>query len=126
MDWIKKNPHYFALATSAVVLIGASALIILNTQSFGEKFAATQTSPIPNNNVSPLVLEPLKQAQAELAEPKKWVPDSNKNGSLFVADRYLVGSDGKVNKPGQTASTNTALPATRSPARGSLITISHC
>ncbi len=100
MDWIKKNPHHVALATCAVVLIGASALIILNTQSFGERFAATQTPPTPNNTVDPLVLDPLKQAQAELTSPKKWVPDAKKNGSLFVADRYLVGENGKVSKPG--------------------------
>jgi hypothetical protein len=102
MDWIKKNPHHVALAASAVVLIAASALIILNTQSFGEKFTATQTSPTPSTTVPPLPLEPLKEAQAELTDPKKWVPDAAKNGSLFVADRYLVGPDGKVNKPGET------------------------
>lgn len=102
MDWIKKNPHQFALATGAVVLIGASALIILNTQSFKEKFEATQTSPIPNNNVSPLVLDSIKEAQAELSNPKKWVPNALKNGSLFVADRYLVDEkSGKVSKPSE-------------------------
>lgn len=100
MDWMKKNPHYVALAACALLLIAASALVILNTQSFGGKFSATQTSPVPNNTVDPVVMEPLKQAQAALGDPKKWVPNPKANGSLFVADRYLVSPDGmKVGKP---------------------------
>ena len=99
MDWMKKNPHYLALAVCALLLIAASALVIVNTQSFGEKFAATQTPPTPNNTVDPLVMEPLKVAQASLANPVKWIP-KEANGSLFVADRYMIDkTTGKVEKP---------------------------
>jgi hypothetical protein len=90
MEWIKKNPHQLALAVCSLGLIGASVSILLNAQSFPERFSSVQTAPPTNpKGVPPLELGPLQQAQEHISKPGQWSPDVA-GGALFVPERYTV------------------------------------
>lgn len=97
MEWIKKNPHQLALALASLGLLGVSAAILLNTQSFGERFSAADTSEKDSGTLPPLELGPVNEALQRVDQPTTWTPDPKTNGSLFVANRYLI--DPSTGKP---------------------------
>src|SRR5215217_3527907 len=101
MEWIKKNPHLLTLALFALLLVGASAMVILQTTSLPQKFEAVQQPVIPNEKVPPLDTKEMDETQQALNKPANWVPDpKGANGPLFVPERYLVGEKGVPEKPG--------------------------
>lgn len=98
MDWIKKNFDQFALAAFSLILLAASAFIIMKSLSYGETFSATASSPPPNNTVKPLDLAPINEAVAAAGKPAQWSPKGSAGaktaGSLFVAKKTIL-KDGK-------------------------------
>lgn len=98
MEWIKKNPHLLTLAILAALLVGASAMVFLNTQSFGEKFSAVQTTVTPNNKVPELDLSNLETAQKSLDKPESWdKPPHQGDRYVFAPELYLI--DEKTGQP---------------------------
>lgn len=98
MEWIKKNPHQLALAVCSAGLIGASALVLLNSQGLPEKFSSVQLNVPPRENVPPLELQPLQDASKTLEKPAQWTAADDSFAPLFISKRYIV-ADGKVIPP---------------------------
>lgn len=98
MEWIKKNPHQLALAVCSAGLIGASALVLLNSQSLPQKFSSVQLNVPPRDNVPPLDLQPLQDISKTLEKPAQWTASDETTAPLFISKRYIV-SDGKVIPP---------------------------
>lgn len=104
MDWIKKHYDQFALAFLALVLLILSVMLILRAQGFGTGFSAATAPAMTRDKVPPLVLVPIEEAKKTLEAPPLWdepnsrqprkdAPD-RKYGSLFVPDRYVIGTGG--------------------------------
>lgn len=87
MDWIKKNPHYLALILLSLVLLGASAAVVVNTQSFGQNFASLQSHPAEGDKMPSVDLKPVEEAKALIEAPTLWT-----GRSLFVPDQYVINS----------------------------------
>ena len=87
MEWIKKNPHQLALAICSVGLIGASVSILLNAQSFPQKFTTVRLNAPESNKVPPLELGPVQQAQERIDKPSQWSPE-NGAAALFIPPSY--------------------------------------
>jgi len=98
MEWIKKNPHQLALAVCSAGLIGASALVLLNSQSLPQKFSNVQLNVPPRDNVPPLDLQPLQDISKTFEKPAQWTASDETIAPLFISKRYIV-SDGKVIPP---------------------------
>ena len=45
MDWIKKNYDKFVLGLLALLLIGVSVVLFLNSQKFADNFSEAAASP---------------------------------------------------------------------------------
>ena len=102
MDWIKNRYDQVALAVVALLLITFSAMLALNSQSFGEKFTDALAPVVPNEKIPPLVLDRVDEAKAMLEKPASWVIESKEpktRGSLFVSERYIIGPEGVPKKP---------------------------
>jgi hypothetical protein len=87
MDWIKKNTDQFALAVLSLVLVALSGLIIFKASTFGDSFSAIQTTPPRNDNIPPLQMAVMTEAQQSAEKPAQWIP---KRGSLFVSEPFFV------------------------------------
>lgn len=96
MDWIKKNYGLFCLAICAVVLLGISAVLILNASSFGQILAEAKTNVPPGNKLEALDLSIIEAANASLREPKTWA--AKEATGLFVSRKYMV-KDGVLFDP---------------------------
>lgn len=93
MDWIKKNYDKFVLALLSVALLGASAMIVMNTSGFEERFSAALANPPPNNQIPAVDTAVIDQARRQLEQPVIWKPrsepDAPNDGLLFTATRYI-------------------------------------
>lgn len=90
MDWVKKNPHNLALAILALGLLVASALVLMQTQSFADKFAEVNLAPMEGTNIPPVDAAPIEAAQKELTTPATWNPDVKTNGPMFVSEKFIL------------------------------------
>ena len=94
MDWIKKNFDKFILALFAVVLLGVSAMIFMNTSGFEERFSAAVANPIPNDTIPKVDTAVIDEARRQLEQPTIWKqragPDAPNDGLLFTATRYIA------------------------------------
>ena len=102
MDWIKKRYDQFALALMVLLLFASSAMLVLKSQSFAEKFSDALATVAPNEKIPPLVLDRVEEAKAVLEKPAAWLIESKEprtRGSLFVSQRYILGQDGTPQKP---------------------------
>ncbi len=100
MEWIKKNPHLLTLAIFAALLVAASAMAVLNSQSFAEKFSAVQNPAVPNNRVPEQDFSKLEEAQSSIDKPNAWqVPTEKKGRYLFVPERFMLDENGRPTKP---------------------------
>jgi hypothetical protein len=119
MDWIKKHYDQFALAILALALLIFSIILILHAHGFGAGFSAATATAVTRDKVPPLVLVPIEEAKKTLEAPPQWdEPDSRqprkgaperKYGSLFVADRYVIGKEGAPKKTDQESFYNDTL-----------------
>lgn len=100
MDWIKKNPHLLALALLALLLLGASAVVIFGVQSFPAQFETVQTSVTPTEKVPPLDMAPLERARQALEKPVTWTAGAKQGGSLFVSELYLIDNNKPIRPAG--------------------------
>ena len=104
MDWIKKHTDQFALALTALVLVGLSVLIFLKTQSFGEGFSAAMASPAHSKEVAKIPTTEIDNAQKSLTEPGQWA-EKSEDKSLFTALKF-VNKDGSLKKAGEGDTTD--------------------
>ena len=120
MDWIKKHYDQFALALLALALLIFSVLLILRALSFGAGFSAATATAAVRDKVPPLVLVPVEEAKKTLEaspqwdelnsrQPRKDAPEPRKYGSLFAADRYVIGKEGTPKKTDQESFYNDTL-----------------
>ncbi|RYD69146.1 MAG: hypothetical protein EOP84_29010, partial [Verrucomicrobiaceae bacterium] len=103
MEWIKKNPHQLALAVCSAGLIGASAYVLLQSQSVPQKLATSAQhllSVQPKDNVPTLEMQTIQEASKDLQTPERWTIGTDNGAPLFISKLYLV-RDGKVISPGQ-------------------------
>ena len=100
MDWIKKNVDQFALALLALLLLAVSAMLILNEWNFRQTFAGLRGDVARNNNIPPLDVKPLDDANAAIAKPAAW---GTHKGSLFVSRKYII-KDGLPYDPSEDTS----------------------
>jgi hypothetical protein len=97
MDWIKKNYDKAILGLLALALIGVSALLFLNTQSFGEKFSDAMTAPNKSKKIPEVETALIDAARQQLTSPKLW-NSRNHDGLLFTGSKYYV-KDGQLVSP---------------------------
>jgi hypothetical protein len=102
MDWIKKHTDQFALAVLAFLLLAFSALIILRSTSFGEKFSALESRPPRKDTLPEVPVATIATAQQSIDKPGQWTPKAppgaKEPGSLFASDQYYVREDGRLIK----------------------------
>ena len=96
MNWIKKNPAQLSLAIAALVVMAVSFLLYSNANGFENQFQDAYRNPSEDNKIPPTDLKAVEDRMATLEKPAVWAP---KTGSLFVSDKYLVGSDGALRRP---------------------------
>ncbi len=99
MAWIKSNPHLLALILLAVAALATSGLLVLNAQGFSSKFDEVRATPPKGTKVPQIDAAPIQAARTELSQPATWTPGKD-SGSLFVSERYMIGSAGDLQKPG--------------------------
>ena len=100
MDWIKKNVDQFALALLSLALLAISAMLILNEWNFHQTFAGLRGDVARNNNIPPLDVKQLDDANAAVAKPAAWTPHK---GLLFVSRKYII-KDGQPYDPSEDTS----------------------
>ncbi len=88
MDWIKKHTDQFALGLLALVLVAASALVLLKTQSFAEGFSAAMTTPPHSKEVPKVDTSAIEAAQKQFVSPVIWSPKPEV-GSMFTSWKLL-------------------------------------
>ncbi len=94
MEWIKKNPHLLALGLLALALTAAAGMVVMQAQSFDEKFESVKISVPQKSDVPPQDLAPIEGALAGLEKPAEWTPpDTKVAGPLFVPVRYSIEGD---------------------------------
>ncbi len=92
MDWIKKNPHLFSLALLALALLVAAGLVVANTQSFPQHFAAVQENVPEGTKLTAVDTRPIEDALQSFQKPAQW-----KGDNMMVPVRYVI--DKTTNKP---------------------------
>ncbi len=92
MDWIKKNYEKALLGTFALVLLVASAFLILSALGFDATFADLKNVPPPSAKVDSLEMATIESTNAAIQKPAAWNPQPG-TGSLFVSRKYIVQQD---------------------------------
>ena len=103
MNWIKKRYDQFLLVLAALALLAVAGLLALRSKSFPENFGAAHTQVVPGDKIPSLDLGAVKNAQAQIEKPAKWLPAKETNAFLFAADRYIINaSTGLPQRPKDT------------------------
>ena len=93
MDWIKKHYDQFALALAALLLLGLSGFLILQSRAFADTFSEAQAEVTPSEKVPALDLSALQAAQAQIEAPPVWQAEVDTNAHLFVPVHYIIQGD---------------------------------
>ncbi len=100
MDWIKKNYHQLLLGLAALALLSSAGLIVLKSNTFGERFASARVVPPRSQEIPPLEMGAVSAAAKAIDSPPRWLPAEGA-GSLFVSAPYLLDTNSKqIRRPG--------------------------
>ncbi len=109
MNWIKKNPHLLTLCILALGLAAASAMVIVNSQSFDQKFSSVMTPVAPSDKMASLDIKKIEDAENKALKPELWIEPPSKNPNspsrpLFVPVGYSI--DSATNMPKKVIETS--------------------
>ena len=77
MNWIKKNPHLLTLCLLALVLIAGSVMVVLNAQTFDQKFSVVVTPVTPSDRTTALDVNKIKAAKEKAVNPQVWIREGS-------------------------------------------------
>jgi hypothetical protein len=97
MDWIKKNYDKFVLGLLALLLIGISVVLFLNSQKFADNFSEAAASPNKSRKIPELDTSVIGAARQSLKSPNLWT-STNHSSLLFTSELYYL-KDGLLKKP---------------------------